>query len=261
MPSIEQVKREIVAAQVRGEPTDKLERALKDAILEQQVETEVAKLHEIATQRLKWQNQADKIKERVVKQDAAIDTFISLRDSVTGPLKAVIEKAREAGLLKAQEECYVEFHDPYAFGGVVSTLPKGYLPDGYSCPALVMASGQDYSYEAVAQAIWYLNAGYGLLMNLKKGQMTINLKEFDDGLGKDSEGEEEAPRRCSVCDHPSRDAINKALLQGRSLRDIEAEFDAVSRSSLSRHKQHLPAAQGAMSQEKVGTPATAEVVS
>ena len=40
---------------------------------------------------------------------------------------------------------------------------------------------------------------------------------------------------CRVCQHPEREAIDKALREGRSLRDIETEFN-VPRSTLSRHK-------------------------
>ncbi|OPY36758.1 MAG: hypothetical protein A4E35_01868 [Methanoregula sp. PtaU1.Bin051] len=41
---------------------------------------------------------------------------------------------------------------------------------------------------------------------------------------------------CTVCLHPSRDAIETALAAGRGLRSIEKEF-GVSRSALSRHNR------------------------
>lgn len=45
---------------------------------------------------------------------------------------------------------------------------------------------------------------------------------------------------CSICNHPDREAIDKALVSGASLRDIAGRFK-VSRTALGRHKlAHLP---------------------
>ena len=50
------------------------------------------------------------------------------------------------------------------------------------------------------------------------------------------------PRRCTVCDHPEREAIDKALVSGGSIRDIAGHYNGISKSSLARHKDaHLPA--------------------
>lgn len=50
------------------------------------------------------------------------------------------------------------------------------------------------------------------------------------------------PRRCTVCEHPQVNEINKALLNGISLRDLERQY-SVSRAALFRHKnEHIPAA-------------------
>ena len=48
------------------------------------------------------------------------------------------------------------------------------------------------------------------------------------------------PRRCTVCDHDEHHAINVALVQRESYRDIAGRY-GVSKSALSRHTQeHLP---------------------
>ncbi len=47
------------------------------------------------------------------------------------------------------------------------------------------------------------------------------------------------PRVCTVCEHSKRQEINKLLVQGTPYRDIAGRF-SLSRSSLSRHKEHLP---------------------
>src|SRR5438128_5011394 len=47
-------------------------------------------------------------------------------------------------------------------------------------------------------------------------------------------------RRCTICAHPQRDAMDQALLTPASYRDIALQF-GVSHMAVSRHKQdHLP---------------------
>jgi len=48
------------------------------------------------------------------------------------------------------------------------------------------------------------------------------------------------PRRCTICSHKERDAIDKAILSGEPLRNI-SERVSVSATSLHRHKsEHIP---------------------
>lgn len=50
------------------------------------------------------------------------------------------------------------------------------------------------------------------------------------------------PRKCSICTHPDRDAIDLALVGGEPLRGISRTY-SVSEDSLTRHNaSHLPAA-------------------
>jgi hypothetical protein len=49
------------------------------------------------------------------------------------------------------------------------------------------------------------------------------------------------PRKCSICEHEKVEEINKALLEGVSLRDLAGRY-SVSKTALHRHKEsHLPA--------------------
>jgi len=49
------------------------------------------------------------------------------------------------------------------------------------------------------------------------------------------------PRRCTICTHPDREAIDAALVAGGPLRDIAGQF-RISKSALARHKgSHIPA--------------------
>lgn len=50
------------------------------------------------------------------------------------------------------------------------------------------------------------------------------------------------PRRCTVCAHHDRGAIDLALVAGEPLRDIARRFPGVSKDAAGRHKaEHLPA--------------------
>jgi hypothetical protein len=48
------------------------------------------------------------------------------------------------------------------------------------------------------------------------------------------------PRACTICTHPEHDAIDRALVDGASLRDIAGQY-GVSKNAVDRHKaEHLP---------------------
>lgn len=50
------------------------------------------------------------------------------------------------------------------------------------------------------------------------------------------------PRRCTICEHPERDEINKALIETRNITEIAKRY-GVSYDALLRHKQgHIPGA-------------------
>jgi len=50
------------------------------------------------------------------------------------------------------------------------------------------------------------------------------------------------PRRCTICEHPKRDEINKALIETQNIAEIAKRY-GVSYDSLFRHKQgHIPEA-------------------
>lgn len=45
-------------------------------------------------------------------------------------------------------------------------------------------------------------------------------------------------KACTICSHPKRPALDRALVDGTSIRDISGQF-AVSRSAVDRHRKHL----------------------
>ncbi|MES2463383.1 MAG: hypothetical protein V4671_22650 [Armatimonadota bacterium] len=48
-------------------------------------------------------------------------------------------------------------------------------------------------------------------------------------------------RICTICSHPERAAIDKALAAGEGVRSLASRYGAIGRSSVQRHKEeHLP---------------------
>lgn len=48
------------------------------------------------------------------------------------------------------------------------------------------------------------------------------------------------PRKCTVCNHPEKDAVNQALINGVSFRNISKQY-SVSVAAINRHNEnHLP---------------------
>ncbi|WP_243092849.1 hypothetical protein [Thermus hydrothermalis] len=48
----------------------------------------------------------------------------------------------------------------------------------------------------------------------------------------------EVPRRCTICTHPQREEIDRALVEGESFRNIAERF-GVSLGALHRHREHV----------------------
>ena len=85
-----------------------------------------------------------------------------------------------------------------------------------------------------SEALKYLQYSIGILADFRKGFMSSHSKPTDDSLLLDNETEPPAVN-CLVCNHEKLEDINRALQDGRPLRELETEFD-ISRSTLSRHK-------------------------
>lgn len=182
MATVADIRKQIVEALENGEDTSKLETQLKQARLAEQTKAEVSELQAIATRRLDWQKKAEAIQDKAERQGNAIDAFLELRDSITGSLKDLLDQAR--ALPKAQDECYANFHDTFQFGAAVRRIPaNGFLPEDFSLPMLEMAGGKVSAYDKGAEGLWYLQAAYGTLANLKKGEIAIpQQRDADEGL-------------------------------------------------------------------------------
>jgi hypothetical protein len=235
MTTVKEIQKRLVEALETKQDPSPILKELADQRAKEAAEKDLAEAQKITAERQSHRDKAAKVQEKVKLQGEAIDTFLAKRDSITEALAPIVEQAKE--LPQLQGECYAQYHDSFMLGVDIRQIPKGYLPDNFSCPMLEMASGTSESYDVAAMALFHLQAGLGFLSSLAKGSMTIPEKppgDFDGEL--ETDPYPDPP--CSVCQHPEREAIDKALTEGVSLRDIATQYGP-SKSSLSRHKAHL----------------------
>ncbi len=169
MASVTELRKEIISAITRGEPTDKLEKELTSARIAEQTAKEVAELRAVADKRKEFEASATRIELRASNQGKAIESFLELRDTITGPLAELVTQAK--ALILAQEACYKNFNDSFVFGGSIRLIPQGFLPEGFSCPRLDMRGGEVPSYEKAKEAIQYLMWALGILQAFEVGKM------------------------------------------------------------------------------------------
>jgi len=239
---IQAIRKQIVEGESRGEDTSKLVESLKRArteeknIMDAEInDAELAELRTMAAQRSEWQKAAQSIAERVSRQNEAVSRFLKARDGVTIELLSIIEKLRP--LVEAQQACYAEFENAASFNNAVATIPKGYLP-AITCHNLAMNDDKIMGLHlSNLSLVEDFESWRETLDSIIKTQETFTgLTAGPDAIT--SEDTNSPARSCVICEHPQREAIDKALADGVSLRDIEAQFPGASRSSLSRHKQH-----------------------
>ena len=230
---IKAIQQQIVKAMEAGKDTSALLKELADVRAAIAMEAEKAELEKIVSARKALKDKAELIQAKVQKQGEAIDAFLKARDFVVEGLAPLLEKVKELPAL--HDECFAQFHDPMVAGYTFQEA-KGFLPADLTVPYLQLGQGTTNAYDASRQALYYLAAGYGLLANLKRIETKPQQPQKDSILDVDDEPGFEAVTNCSVCLNEKAAEINKALQQGRPLRELETEFN-ISRSTLSRHKR------------------------
>jgi len=239
--TIKAIQKQIIVKLEAGEDVSELTRRLAQEKAKIAAQVDIDQLSKIADARQALRDKAEVVKAKVQKQGKAIDAFLEARDILVKQLHPLLEPTRELAQMGAaawEREpgvCYSGFGDIGQFAAAIRNIPQAYLPAAFGCPFLEMAGGEAEAYGKPREAYSYLVATYGILTNLQKG--ISSLPAGPDGEF-DGELKAESGPACIVCQHPELEAIDKALQNGRSLRDIEAEF-GISKSSLSRHKQHI----------------------
>ncbi len=241
---IRTLQRRIVDRIEDGKDTADLEHELARLRAEAAAQVEIEQLQGVAERRTKLRETAAAVRQKVRRQGEAIDAFLGARDELLAALQPHIEPMRrlvEAGSppWEGSGECYL-YSNATQFGAAVSSIPKELLGADFACPTLVMAAPGEHSLGQVTRAAMHLQACVGILANFRKGSMSAYTHPGDSALLLDGEGEAETPAeapevRCPVCLHERVAEIDKGLQEGRSLRDLEAEYN-VSRSTLSRHR-------------------------
>ena len=240
--TIKAIQKQIIVKLEAGEDVSELTRRLAQERAKIAAKTEVDQLKQIADERQALRDSATKVQEKVKLQSDAIDQFLELRDTLVSQLQPLIEPMKELAKMAAPSwerepgTCYSGFNDLSQFAGEVRGIPERYLPADFGCPFLEMEGGQVDALNKASEAFAYFTAVVGILTGFTKGISAIGLKRVEGLMAIDETETESAD--CIVCSHAEVETINNLLSQAKSLRDIESEFD-VSRSSLSRHKQHI----------------------
>ena len=232
MKTVEQLRKEIVKALEEGRDPAPLEKELADVRAAIAAEAERAELQKVVANRQALRDRAQAIQVRAQKQRDAIDACLKLRDSIIAPLPKVLEDARQLPAL--QFESQSQYYDVIQLIGA-ARLPDGYLPQDFTAPVLGTADGHLVK-DAATQALLYLQAGYGLLANLVKEERPVPARPAAGLEAIDNDPHPDPP--CTICQHPERGAIDKAIKEGASLRDIAEKYGS-SKSTLSRHKAHM----------------------
>jgi len=239
---IKAIQKRIVDALEKGEDVSKLRNELARVRAEIAAEAEVQELQKIAAERHKLRDKAEAVKVKVQTQGDAIDIFLKARDAMLPKLQELQEPLKElADMANPSWEanpgkCYL-FNDVGVFSASVIDIPKELLPKDFSCPSLEMIQPGEQSFGKARQAFQYFQYCIGILSSFKKGSMSVHARPTDDGLLLDTETET-TEVNCLVCQHPEREAIDKALTEGVSLRDIASQY-GISKSTVDRHKAHL----------------------
>jgi len=207
--TIKAIQKQIIVKLEAGEDVSELTKRLAQERAKIAAQAEIEQLKKIADERQALRDKAEAVKVKVQKQGEAIDAFLKARDTLVSQLQPLIEPMSElakmaaAGWEREPGACYSGFGDIPQFAAAVKGISEGYLPADFGCPFLEMAGGQVDALGKAGEAYSYFTSALGILSSLQKGISTMG----------------------------------QLLRQGKPLRDIEAEFD-VSRSSLSRHKNH-----------------------
>jgi len=242
------LQKRIVLSRERGEDPAPILQEQAELRAKIAAAAEIEAADRIVGERKALRDKAEAIKTKCQIQADAIDAFLKLRDSIVAELTPIIKKAMD--LPQLQENCYSQFRTVIGF----PKLPAEYLPPDTKAPMLVSVTGTVEIGEASYLGINSLRIGLGWLSNMKREDYSLQQRqatEFEviqlaagapEILTSEPETDTETNYiNCCVCQHPQAGAINEALRTGvLSLRDIEAKYPGVSRSSLSRHEQrHL----------------------
>ena len=236
------IRKQIVQALEHGRDPGPLLKRLGQVRAQIIQEVEQVELEQVAGQRRAVRDTASQVREKVRQQEAAIDSFLSARDSILKQLQPAAEPLRQ---LAANSKWCFAFAGRSQLDGVLGSIPAELLGQDFRCPALRMApqtregnqrlarlvSGRAHG--KAAEALSYFEACCSILSAFTKGCLMAWPLGADESP---SLAREPEATQCLVCSHTAKEAIDEGLKALRSLRELEREF-AVSRSTLSRHRR------------------------
>lgn len=247
LTEIKALQKQIVKALELGEDPAPILQELADLRASIAMAAEREEFQKIADARQRLRDKAEAVKATTQKQGAAIDTVLQKRDILLAQLKPFMQPLQELAEMASPSwerfpgSCYL-YSSPAAFQGSVISIPRELLGADFSCPTLEMTEPGEHSPGKMVQALQYLAYCLGILQSFRKGSMLAHPRPTDGSLLLDSEPYPEPypDPPCKVCQHPEREAIDSALTEGASLRDIASQY-GISKSTVDRHKAHRKA--------------------
>ena len=250
------LQKRIVLAREKGEDPAPILKEQAELRAKIAAAAEIEAADQIVKQRQDLRDKAEAIKAQVQVQNDAISAFLKARDALVTELAPLVEKSSE--LMALQELCYSQFGIGQI--GLIPKLPESYLSSSLRISILTSRDGTSDERQRTSQGVFYLRSGLGCLQSIialdnpiqhraatefeeiNEPQLLMPVEKQSWMVTSEPETDTETNYiNCCVCQHPQAGAINEALRTGvLSLRDIEAKYPGVSRSSLSRHEmKHL----------------------
>jgi len=159
MTTIREIRSKIVEKLQSGEDTTSLEKELQRARIAEQRQIEVESLKAVAARRQAYQREADELREKLRRQEEAVDKFLKAAAELNREIGKLVPKAKA---LEQLGDANVSFHWERRFQRATEALPAQYW-NGEPCYFL---SHDKYSVEEVFEL---LRRGLGMALGALSG--------------------------------------------------------------------------------------------
>ena len=171
MATVEQLRRDILEALQKGEPTEKLERQLQAERLKAATDSEVEALRGIAARRSELKSRASAIEGKTARQSEAIAYFMQARNEVVKSLEEV--RILSGQLQPLQDACRAEYGAPVDFVREVRDIPQGYLPSSLTLHSLASGVSGVSEQELTAGVVFHIDAALDILRKCQRLERSL----------------------------------------------------------------------------------------
>jgi hypothetical protein len=171
MATVKELRKDILEALEKGEPTEKLERQLQTERLREATAGELDELAAIATRRKELRTHAQVIEGKVERQDAAVGAFLEARAPIIKALEDV--RAQAVELQPLQDLCRAEYGAPVDFVREVRDIPQGYLPLSLTLHSLASGVSGVSEQELTAGVLFHIDAALDILRKCQRLERSL----------------------------------------------------------------------------------------